>query len=74
MQALYKTPGAHVLGNYPVGITFDCIVVQPKDIEAHLDEGWSLTPDAALAALSEAEEPQEAEAPKRRGRPPKVKP
>jgi hypothetical protein len=74
MQSLYKSPGSYVLGNYATGITFDCIAVAEADIEAHLDDGWSLTPDAALAALSQADEPQDAEAPKRRGRPPKVKP
>lgn len=78
MQMLYKSPGAHTLGNYPDGATFDYVVVAPADIEAHLLEGWAMTPDEALnAPESEQQAPEVTEAapePKRRGRPPKVKP
>jgi hypothetical protein len=70
MQSLYKSPGAYVLGNYPQGVTFDCVLVAPSEIEEYLIQGWAMTPDDALNMIGNEPQPPEQ---KRRGRPPKAK-
>lgn len=89
MQAFYRYPGPHEIGNYGKGVGFECACLPASETDRMVSEGWSLTPDDALAAHkhaapTEPDEPTAPEAvaevtepaqnqPKRRGRPPKVR-
>ena len=84
MQAFYRYPGPHEIGNYGPGIGFECACLSASEIDRMVSEGWSLTPDDALAAnvcerfRSHKQEPEAVadvtepaqEQPKRRGRRP----
>ena len=79
MQAFYRYPGPHEIGNYGPGIGFECACLPASEIDRMVSEGWSLTPDDALSAhkqtpqsVTEVTKPAQ-EQPKRRGRPPKVR-
>lgn len=86
MQAFYRYPGPHEIGNYGPGVGFECACLPASEIDRMVSEGWSLTPDDAIkastfaavttdelaAVVAEVTEPAQ-EQPKRRGRPPKVR-
>lgn len=87
MQAFYRYPGPHEIGNYGPGVGFECACLPASEIDRMVSEGWSLTPDDALAVDKPDDEPEEVQAPevvaevakpaqeqpKRRGRPAKVR-